>query len=293
MRSSACNLRSSAATLGHDDYRAGGAISRACWKWGSAHWAQRLFGTCTDPAGPRPRPVSCVATASPSPSWGDDASSGGPCVARWWSVSCSRASSSGLTLGLSRAQRCDSAHHIRSTPSARRWSTDALTTVRIAASRMCSHIGFPHFWQALWGGDQLPLPCPWCSDGGAVGRGLAFAGCTVFCRERSVDETLLWDWRALGLRRRTRTRTRGLCRVLSAARSARTSLPASRGHSTIRARASQYPVVGVVPFVITVDHDDNRGEPEVSGAVRRPKVPAGQSLTEDRGSVVMPATGCG
>ena len=86
-----------------------------------------------------------------------------------------------------------------------------------------------------------------------------FAGCTVSCPERFADETLLWEWRALGLRRRTRTRRCGVCRVLSAARSARTSLPSSRGHSTIRARGSQYPVVGVVPFVITVDHDDNRG----------------------------------
>ena len=35
--------------------------------------------------------------------------------------------------------------------------------------------------------------------------------------------------------------------------------PVSRGHSTIRAKGSQYSVVGIVPFVISVHHDDNRG----------------------------------
>ena len=38
MRPSVYNLRSSAATLGHDDSWAVGASSPACWKWGSAHW---------------------------------------------------------------------------------------------------------------------------------------------------------------------------------------------------------------------------------------------------------------
>ena len=57
---------------------------------------------------------------------------------------------------------------VRCRPSAWRWSTDALTAFKTAASRMCSLVGFPHFWQALWAGDQLPLPCPRCGDGGAV-----------------------------------------------------------------------------------------------------------------------------
>ena len=94
---------------------------------------------------------------------------GGPCVARWWRVSCSSVSSSGLTVGLSRAQGCDSTHHMRSRLSARRWSTDPLTAVRTAASMMCSLIGFPHFWQALRGGDQRPLACSWGGDRGGVG----------------------------------------------------------------------------------------------------------------------------
>ena len=75
MRLSLCNLRSSAATLGHDDSYAVGASSPACSKW-------RLSGTCTEPAGPRPRPASSMVAVSPSPSWGDNASSRWPCVAR-------------------------------------------------------------------------------------------------------------------------------------------------------------------------------------------------------------------
>ena len=88
-----------------------------------------------------------------------------------------------LKLGLSRAQPFDSAHHMRSGLSARRWSTDPLIAVRTAASMMCSLIGFPPLWQAPRGGDQLPLGCSWGGDGGAVGRGLALAGCTASCRE--------------------------------------------------------------------------------------------------------------
>ena len=143
-RPSACKRRNSAATFGHDDSGAVGAASPALWNWGSAHCAQRSSGTCTEPAGPRPGPVSSMVTASPSPSCGDDASSGGPCVARWWRVSCRSASSSGLTAGLSRAQRCASAHHMRSRLSARRWSTDPLTAVKTAASSRCSLTCFPH-----------------------------------------------------------------------------------------------------------------------------------------------------
>ena len=66
MRLSVYNLRSSAATLGHDDSGAVGASSPACWKWGSAHWAQRFSRTCTEPAGPSPRPASSMVTVSPS-----------------------------------------------------------------------------------------------------------------------------------------------------------------------------------------------------------------------------------
>ena len=50
-----------------------------------------------------------------------------------------------------------------------------------------------------------------------------------------------------------------ISRTLSAAPISRTLFPSSRGHSTMRATGSKYPIVGVVPFVITVDHDDNRG----------------------------------
>ena len=99
-----------------------------------------------------------MVTPSPSPSWGEDASSGGPCVARWWSVSCSRASSSGLTLGLSRAQRCDSAHHMRSRLSTQRWSTDALTAVKTASSKMWSLIAFPHFGRRSGAGTSCRCP---------------------------------------------------------------------------------------------------------------------------------------
>ena len=35
------------------------------------------------------------------------------------------------------------------------------------------------------------------------------------------------------------------------------------------------------------------GDLEAAGAVRRPRAPAGQSWTKDKGSVVTPATGCG
>ena len=145
MRPSTCNRRNNAATLGHDDSGAVGAALPALWKWGSAHWAQRSYGTYTEPARPRRRPASSMVTASPFPSWGDKTSSGGPCVTRWWRVSCSSVSSSGLTVGLARAQRCDSAHHMRSRLSSRRWSADSLIAVTTAASRMCSLIGFPHF----------------------------------------------------------------------------------------------------------------------------------------------------
>ena len=94
----------------------------------------------------------------------------------------------------------------------------------------------------------------------------------------------------MGLRRRGRTRTRGRGRILPAARISRTSFPPSRGNSTMRARGSQYPIVGVFPIVITVDHDDNR---RALGAMHRPRALAGRSCTEDRGSVVTRGTGCG
>ena len=48
----------------------------------------------------------------------------------------------------SNALRCGPAHHIRSKLSARRRSTNALTAVSTAASKMCSLIGFPR-----------PVPC--------------------------------------------------------------------------------------------------------------------------------------
>ena len=126
-------------------------------------------------------------------------------------------------------------------------------------------------------------------DGGAVGRGLVFVGCIVSCRDRSADETPLRDRRALGLRRRSQTRMRGLRGILSAARSASTSLPPSRGHSTIRARDSSYPS-SPSPSLSTMMII---GKLEASGAERRPRAPAGRGWTEDRGSVVVPATGCG
>ena len=34
---------------------------------------------------------------------------------------------------------------------------------------MCPLVGFAHFWQALCGGDQLPLVCSYGGDGGAEG----------------------------------------------------------------------------------------------------------------------------
>ena len=65
--------------------------------------------------------------------------------------------------------------------SALRWSTYALTAVSTAASKMCSLIGFPHYQQALWGRDPLPLHRRWSGDSDGVGSGLALLGRSISC----------------------------------------------------------------------------------------------------------------
>ena len=232
--------------------------------------------SCTKPARPRSRPARSMMTLSPSTSWGDDTSSGGPFVTRRWSVSCSKASISRLTLGLSRAHQCNSNHHLCNRLSARWWSRDALNAVKTSASRMCSLICFPHFDRDSGVGTICPCPAPRAAIAVQSVEGLR------------LRAALSLAWSDLEMKRRFGTggpwvcddgvhRTRGTCAASCqqpavCARRSRPPRATPRFALGVNSTPSSesYPSSSVSTMMIT-------GELEASGPLRRLRAPLSQS----------------
>ena len=75
--------RNMAATLGQAVGGCEGACCPAASKSGFAHVSHKSCGTWTERAGPIPLAVVSNVTSSLEPTWGEEAESGGPQVAKW------------------------------------------------------------------------------------------------------------------------------------------------------------------------------------------------------------------